>query len=108
MKASDLLRSEVVASGGEKIGHVFEIVADKSGPVVTELQGPALSVCELLVGARASMLRLGYKSREMKGPHGLKFVQHRLRGYRLPWDQVESIEAGRIVLRCAKSDLAAI
>jgi sporulation protein YlmC with PRC-barrel domain len=108
MRASDLLRAEVFAAGGEKVGHVFEMLADKSGPVVTELQGPALTVCELFVGPRASLLRLGYKSREMQGPPGVRLVQKRLSGYRVPWDEIESIEPGRIQLRCSKSELADI
>ena len=108
MKAGELLHARVYTSDGEKLGHVFELIAEKSGPIVTELQGQALVVAEVLVGSRAAFLRLGYKSREMKGPHGLRFLQKRLTGFRVPWDQIESIEGRAVRLRCAKSDLAAI
>ena len=108
MRASDLLTAVVFASGGEKVGRVFEMIADKSGPVVTDLQGRSLSVCELLVGPSASLMRLGYKSREMQGPPGVRFIQNRFNGYRVPWEEIESIEGGRIQLRCSKGDLAEI
>jgi sporulation protein YlmC with PRC-barrel domain len=108
MRAGEILKAEVYASDGGKVGHVFEIVADKSGPVVRQLQGRALVVSDLLVGARASLLRLGYKTREMKGPHGLRWLLSRFRGYRVPWDEVDSIAAGRIELRCSKDDLAKV
>jgi sporulation protein YlmC with PRC-barrel domain len=105
MRAGELLGCAVVSSDGEKVGHVFELLADRSGPVVSELQGPALEICELFAGPRAGLLRLGYKSREMKGPHGLRFVQKRLRGYRIPWDAVEDIQPDRITLRCTRAEL---
>lgn len=105
MRAGELLAAEVYASDGVKVGHVFEIVADKRGPALSDL-GPGLSVCELLVGPRAGLLRLGYKTRAMKGPPGLRFLQDRLTGYRVPWDEIDSISGGRIDLRCTKSDLS--
>lgn len=105
MKASELIGCDVVASDGERMGRVFELLADRSGPVVSELQGGALEVCELLVGPSASLLRLGYKSRAIKGPHGLRFIQNRLRGYRVPWERIESIEPGRVLLDCDKDEV---
>lgn len=106
MRAGELLHCDVYSSGGERIGHVYEIVAKKTGPVVSELQGRALEVSDLLVGRRASLIRFGYKTREMTGPIGFRFLGKRMSGYRVPWSEVASINASRITLRCAKDELA--
>jgi sporulation protein YlmC with PRC-barrel domain len=106
MRAGELIGSVVIASDGEKVGHVFELLADRSGPVVTDLQGRSFEVCELFAGSRAGLLRLGYKSREMQGPPGVRFLQKRLSGYRIPWEAVGDIKPGRITLRCKRSELA--
>jgi hypothetical protein len=44
----------------------------------------------------------------MQGPPGAKLVQARVKGYRVPWEEIESIDGRRITRRCMKGDLRKI
>ena len=108
MKASDLLGSKVYARDGKELGRLFDIEARKTGPMVSEAWGNALQVSGLLVGSFAALQRLGFQSRVMRGPIGLRFIARRLRGYRVRWNQLAAIEQHRIFLNCTTDELELI
>jgi sporulation protein YlmC with PRC-barrel domain len=101
----DLLHCDVVTRDGARVGRVFDLTARRTGPQVSELQGRAPQIEELFVGPRAFALRLGYKSREMTGPPGLRLIAARLKGWRVPWDAVDTIEDDVITLMATKAEL---
>lgn len=99
MRVGQLLGARVIDAQGRKIGHVFEIEAVQSGPVVSESMGQALQIRTLLVGARGLFVRFGYKeSRLARGPMGL--ITKPADGYAVAWAEIEEI--GRRVIRLSK------
>jgi sporulation protein YlmC with PRC-barrel domain len=105
MKASDLIGSKVYDAGGEFVGHCFDIEATRTGAVVSKSFGRALEVTGLLVGSGAAVQRLGFIHRKVRGPIGLRWLAGRLNSYRIPWDQLASVEHRHLRLACSKSDL---
>ncbi len=105
MKASDLIGSAVVDSEGKRLGRLYEIEARRSGPMVSESMGNALQIHSLFVGPAGLFVRLGYFKREMVGPHGLTFLARHSKGFRVDWDQVESVEHLLVTLNCPASEL---
>ncbi|HET7483395.1 MAG TPA: hypothetical protein VFK89_11095 [Actinomycetota bacterium] len=87
MRASEILGRHVVTSDGRDIGTVFDIEADiRTDGAVSEIR-----VVRLLAGPAASILRLGFRRRDMGGPIGVRFLAHRLRGFAVEWRQVEEV-----------------
>ena len=108
MKASVLIGSLVVDSEGRRLGHLHEIRAQQTGPLVSEAMGNSLQIQTLFVGGAGLFVRLGYYEREMVGPHGLRFLSRRRKGFRVKWDQVESVEDKIVRLNCPDSELEPI
>jgi sporulation protein YlmC with PRC-barrel domain len=108
VKASDLIGSVVVDSEGRRVGRLHEIEARRSGPLVSESFGNALQIHSLFVGPAGMFVRLGYLKRDMIGPHGLMFLARRSKGFRVGWDQVESVEHLVVTLNCPASELEPI
>jgi sporulation protein YlmC with PRC-barrel domain len=108
MKASDLIGSVVIDSEGKRLGHLHEIEARRSGPMVSESVGNALQIHSLFVGSTGMFVRLGYFNREMVGPHGLIFLARRSKGFRVSWDHVESVEPLLVRLNCPVDELELI
>ena len=106
MKASDLLGRKVFTTDGAEVGKLFDIEAQKTGPLMSEAMGNALQVSALIVGPRAFLLRLGFKRRAIRGPVGAGRLAKRLKGFRVRWDQIAAIEEHRIILRCNRDDLS--
>lgn len=105
MKASDLVGSKVYDSDGKLLGHCFDVEATATGPRVSDEWGNALQVSGILCGPVAIVQRLGYRHRDIRGPHGLRWLAHRLKGYRVSWDQVASVEHRVLRLACTEADL---
>ena len=107
MKASNLIDARVLDSNGEKIGHIFEIHATKSGPAASESWGRSLVVDEVYIGPRAAIVRLGYGRRAMNGPFILNWLGRHTSGYRARFEQIASVdESGHVVrLNCSRSGL---
>jgi hypothetical protein len=108
MKVSDLLGSTVYARDGTKVGHLFDIEARKTGPLVSEAWGNALQISGLLVGSLALLLRLGFHQRTMRGPIGVRFLARRAKGYRVSWDQLAAVSEGSVLLNCGVGELERI
>jgi sporulation protein YlmC with PRC-barrel domain len=108
VKASDLIGSMVVDSEGRRLGRLYEIEARRTGPSVSESMGNALQIRALFVGMAGLFVRLGYFNREMVGPHGLIFLAHRSKGFRVDWDQVEFIEHRVVGLNCPMEEVEPI
>jgi sporulation protein YlmC with PRC-barrel domain len=105
MRASDLIPRRVRTSDGEHIGRIFEVEAAVSAAAGAERH--ALQITQLFVGSRSSILRLGFHSRDMEGPIGIKFLARRLTGYKVEWAQV--VEVGEeVVLGVPKAELERI
>lgn len=98
MKASDLIDKEVVTSDGKPLGHVFELELQRTGPHVSGILGNALRVTALLVSERGGLLRLGFLTSEMQGPHGLAQLARRSTGIRVPWTAIDDIGEARITV----------
>jgi sporulation protein YlmC with PRC-barrel domain len=105
MKISELLDQEVFDSDGDSLGKVFEVVTDRSGPLVNEAIGNAPAISYLLVGRRAVWFRLGFGHREMRGPTGMPSLTRLFKGYRVPWDRVESRDDDGIDVSVAADEL---
>jgi sporulation protein YlmC with PRC-barrel domain len=108
VRAHDLLGSIVFTSDGKKLGRVFDLEATRTGPVLNNIEGRAFELSGLLVGYGALLQRLGFHRTQMRGPVGLKFLVERMKGYRVPWDRVETIDTHEIRLACTSSELTRI
>ena len=105
MHASDLIPRPVRTSEGERIGRIFEVEAAVFAAPGAERH--SLQVARLFVGSRSSILRLGFHSRDMKGPIGVKFLARRLTGYMVDWAQVAEV-GDEVVLSVPKAELQRI
>lgn len=108
MRLSELLDTPVHDSTGELVGNVHDVVLSHRMLPVPSTDGARLLRIEHLVLRRSSFGgRLGYGLRSMKGPTPIAQVLHRI-AEQAPiaaWDDIESYEDGRIVLRCTKAEL---
>jgi sporulation protein YlmC with PRC-barrel domain len=105
MKASDLIGSKVYDAEGKVLGHCFDVETTRTGPKVSDSFGNSLQVSGLLIGSVAVVQRLGYRRRDVRGPLGLRWLAHRLKGYRIRWDQLVSVEHRVLKLNCTEAEL---
>ena len=77
MRASDLLRFEVVEHDGTKVGRVSDLRVVQDGPVRQGVQA-AMRVDALVVGRGGLAERLGYIRNRVEGPWMLKVIFTRL------------------------------
>lgn len=103
-----MIGAVVLDADGTPVGKVWEIEARKTGLLVSEWLGNALQVGAFHVGTAGVFLRLGYFSREMLGPHGLRFLARRTKGLRVRWEQVESLEGRTVRLNRSQAELETI
>lgn len=107
MRLTEVLGARVVDRDGTELGPVRDVRLVQRGPLVGTF-GSALVVDELIVGGRPMAQRLGYDCGQVGGPWLIGLVARRLsrRAIVVPWDQVASVEARSIRLRCDRGDLA--
>ena len=67
MRLSELLTSEVVTEGGERVGHVRDVRLVRDGPPLPGF-GPSYRVHELLVGKGSLGARLGLDREHIAQP----------------------------------------
>ena len=105
MRLSDLLDSEVVDRGGERIGHVHDVRLVQDGPPIGTW-GAALRLENLVVGRGSIGTRLGITRPQMKGPWVLKLLFSRQRASRVlvPWDRVREVGEDRISADCTANE----
>ncbi|GAA4896253.1 hypothetical protein ACFPM3_15915 [Streptomyces coeruleoprunus] len=95
MRASDLLRAEVVDETGHRLGTVHDLrVVRSSTSAPWQLQA-------VVVGATGVAHRLGYATGEVRGPAPLSRTAHRLarRSQVVAWSRVIAYGEGRITVR---------
>ena len=109
MRLSDLLRAEVVDSGGARIGRVLDVRMVRDGPV-QGVFGPAYRVQGLVVGKVAFGSRLGYDRANVSGPIVLKaFFRWLLAHDRfVEWAVIGDIEEKKILLKVTAAELPAV
>jgi hypothetical protein len=104
---SDLLGAQIVDAGGTTIGRVYDVRLVQNGPPIGPF-GAALRVEALLIGATAIGARLGFGRNDVRGPWPVRVAFDALhRGIQVPtWEQIASIEEGKIRLRVPSGQLA--
>ena len=98
MRLSELLTSEVVTEGGERVGHVRDVRLVRDGPPLPGF-GPSYRVHELLVGRGSLGARLGLDREHMQSPWLLRVLFGRRPPRRVPWSTVISVGEGRVRVR---------
>jgi hypothetical protein len=98
MRLSELLTSEVVTEGGERVGHVRDVRLVRDGPPLPGF-GPSYRVHELLLGKGSLGARLGLDREHMRSPWLLRVVFGQPRPKRVPWSRVISVSDGRVRVR---------
>ncbi len=103
---SDLLGAEVLDAEGTTIDKVYDVRLVQDGPPIGPF-GASLRLRSLLVGSTAIGARLGFERNEVRGPLPLRVAFDTLHGRILipTWEQIASIEEGRIRLRVAADHL---
>jgi len=106
MRMSDLLGAEILDAEGTTIGRAYDVRLVQDGPPLGPF-GAALRVESLLIGANAIGARLGFERDDLRGPWPLRVMFDALRGRILvpTWEEIASIEEGRIRLRVAADRL---
>lgn len=104
MRASDLIDARVVDGDGRSLGSVSDVRLTPDGPPRGAF-GPTLRIKGLVVSDRRLGGFLGYDRGGVRGPWLVaKAVRWLHRDAVLvPWDDVESYEHGRVVVRTPKS-----
>jgi hypothetical protein len=102
MRMSDLLGAEVMDAEGTTIGRVYDVRLVQDGPPIGPF-GSALRFRSLLIGPTAIGARLGFERNDVRGPWPLRVAFDALHGRILipTWEQIASIEEGRIRLGVA-------
>jgi len=98
MRLSELLTSEVVTEGGERVGHVRDVRLVRDGAPLPGL-GPTYRVHELLVGKGSLGARLGLDREHIRKPWLLRVLFGRRLPKRVPWSAVISVSEGRVRVR---------
>jgi hypothetical protein len=98
MRLSELLTSEVVTEGGERVGHVRDVRLVRDGPALPGF-GPSYRVHELLVGKGSLGARLGLDRDHMRKPWLLRMLFGRRPPQIVPWSSVISVSDGRVRVR---------
>lgn len=102
MRAHELLDADVITLEGETIGKVLELLAE---PRSDGNEVPTLEITRLLVGERGLLLRLGFRSREMQGPPGLRWLANMAHAYEVPAEAIGSIADGCIRINLRSNEL---
>jgi hypothetical protein len=107
MRASDLLKAEVLDRSGQPVGRVHDIRLVQDGPIIGSF-GAALRVDALLAGPGSVGTRLGYDRADLKGPLPLKALFARIHRDMavVRWGDIAAIEEGRIRLTVVKDQLS--
>ena len=97
---SDLLGADVLDLAGTKLGDVHDVRLVQGGPLVGVF-GASLRLRALLFGPTAVGVRLGFGRSDVRGPWPLRaaFAALHPRMRVATWEQISTIEAGRIRLR---------
>ena len=105
MRLSDLLHSDVFDEQGNAYGSVDDVRMIQDGPLLGAFA--AFRVEGLVVGSGALGVRLGFHRGKVKGPWPLKALFGRLesRARYVPWEQVTSYDAGRVVFTGSVTDV---
>lgn len=91
MRLSDLVGAEVVEQGGKRIGHVFDIRVRRRAGSATDSASQQWRIVGLVLGRRGLWERLGLA----RPLHNTVVMKRDL----LAWDQVDSVNDGRVVAR---------
>ena len=100
MRMSDLLGADVLDIEGTRIDKVYDVRLVQDGPPIGPF-GAGLRLRALLIGPTAIGARLGFERNDVRGPWPLRVAFAALHGAsEVPtWEQIASIEEGRIRLR---------
>jgi hypothetical protein len=100
VRVSDLLGAEVLDAEGTAIDKVYDVRLVQDGPPIGPF-GSALRLRALLIGPTAIGARLGFERKDVRGPWPLRAAFAALHGrIQVPtWEQIASIEEGRVRLR---------
>jgi sporulation protein YlmC with PRC-barrel domain len=103
---SDLLGARILDARGTTIGRVYDARLVQDGPPIGPF-GAALRLQALLVGPTAIGAHLGFERNDVRGPWPVRVAFDALhRRNQVPrWEQIASIEEGRIRLRVASEQL---
>ena len=106
MRMSDLLGAQILDAEQTTIGRVYDVRLVQDGPPLGPF-GAALRAESLLIGATAIGARLGFERNDVRGPWPLRVIFDALHGRILvpTWEDIASIEEGRIRLRVAADRL---
>ncbi len=106
MRLSELLHRRVTDAEGRDLGTVEDVLVVQDGPLhagydaVYRVQG-------FVVGKGTLGIRLGFERAQVKGPWPLKAFFHLLerRARYVAWDQVESLDRGKVRLAVSRDEL---
>ena len=106
MRLADLIGSKVVDADGHDMGRVGDVWLVQDGPPIGAF-GAALRVEALVVGRFGLASRAGYEREDVRGPAPIAWFLHRQTAHRpvVPWNDIASIEEGRIRLRARHDDV---
>jgi hypothetical protein len=106
---SELLRSEVLDSDGQKLGGVDDVRLVQDGPILPGF-GAALRVDGLVLGAGSLAVRLGYHRQKVRGPALLEAIFARLerRARFVPWELVAEWDGSVVRLRRPAADVPTV
>jgi sporulation protein YlmC with PRC-barrel domain len=98
MRLSDLLRSEVVAEDGTRLGRVRDVRLVRDGHELPGF-GPSYRVHDLFVGKNSLGARLGLDRPHVHSPWILRVLFGRHMPEAIPWSSVVTVGEGRIRVR---------
>jgi len=106
MRLTDLLGADVVDRCGQRAGRVHDVRLVQDGPLIGGFRA-SLRLDRLIVGRRAMGARLGYERGNVNGPLLVRLLAGWLDhdGRFVPWDPVQAIESGRILISESGRDL---
>jgi len=106
MRASELIRAEVIDRDGTSLGRVEDLRVVQDGPLIDGF-GAALRLDGLVVGTATLATRLGYHRHGIGGPALLKalFGAIERRAHYVTWDLVDRVEDRVVRLSVAADDV---
>lgn len=101
MRASDLLKCEVVNEAGDDLGHVHDV---RFEALTEDAQG--WSATAILVGRGGFAARLGYVHGTVTRPWivGAALRAWSRHGLEIPWDRIVDVQSERIVVSGTRED----
>lgn len=107
MRATDLLGLRVYTRDGVRIGAVRDLHIEKRPHPCGDSGEPAYQVSAVECGAVGVAHRLGYTRGTITGPWPLPtlLAWFSRRSWLVPWEDIDSVRAGRIVLAVDRHDL---